>query len=221
MATAQTPVTTQHAWAVARDGAGDAYFDGDDAPSKPGAYNHAASLWASQIGGAADGQRVVLPVLTNSRNMLLKCFGDPASSAAGGGGSMRFGVGAIWAVAAIQGSGANPPVEYMGDFLGRFDVTVGNDQVGSSGILPSSPAPSMGRRATVRLDRAAYPGLRSVGVGGEASTLLVMDTAGCSYVIVELRCALPPDIASTGASTGAGSPSLVAATRLGVAYRFM
>lgn len=224
MAALRTTVTNQVAWTIAEDGSGDPYFvrrgteDEDNPLSDPGFYAHKDSIWTDLLGDA-DHQRLVVPVAEDGNTVLLKFFGDPASTNPTGSdpaGSVPMGIGAIWGVSELVQGGTT---EYVGDYLGRFDLTVGNHAVSSSTVLPTSPAAAFGRRATVQVDRAMLPGLRTTGVQGDAAAVLVADSLGYSHLVVELRCARSRWWSTNRNYKGYGAPNIVAASKLGFLYR--
>lgn len=209
--------TTQNAWHLAQHSAS-RYFVTTGELSDPGAYAHAQTLWTSNLGSGVE--RIVVPVPQAARNAMLKCFGraESASSASPPASStMSLGMGGVWGVS--EGVGSNPEyVEYFGEYLGRFDVTMRNGYVDSGSFLAAGgDAAALSRRQSVVADRAYLPGLRTIGERGEASPLTTLDTIGYGWLVVELRCRLP-----FGASGGpfAFDVTPVAATKMGFLYRF-
>ncbi|MFI4915377.1 MAG: hypothetical protein ACIAS6_02580 [Phycisphaerales bacterium JB060] len=220
--TKQYMTTRQVAWTVAADGSSK-YFVPHGTPaaglSPPDAYTHAVSLWESQLGDIAS-QRLVVPVEADSSNVLLKFFGKPESKPAGyptqTDNNMYMGIGAIWGVSELNAT----PTEYLGDWLGQFDVTIGTHDIGSSTSLPADGV--FGRRATVRVDKSIIPGIRAIGSQGEAAPVLVADGLGYTHLIVELRCVQPANSTVTRSGGWAfGNAVVVPATGLGFMYRFM
>lgn len=211
--------TSQEPWQLGQV-SGDRYFTQASGLSPPGAYAHSFALWPSALGGGS--QRVVVAVPQSARNVIIKCFGSPQSANAAdpgpGAPKMNMGIGALWAVS--PGEGSTPEiVEYFGDFLGRFDITLRDQVVDGQSFLAggSQPAAALSRRKTAVVDRAFLPGLRVNGEREEASPTLSFDALGCSHVVVELRCQTPALSAGTRFATDARPQ---AATQLGFLYRF-
>jgi hypothetical protein len=194
-----------------------------NALSPPGAYAYSKNIWLSTLASNTDAgqdQRIVLDVSSEQSSLaLFKFFGRPDSDPENPSAQARSGMGAIWGVSALGGGGP-PDDEYLGDYLGSFELTQGAVQATGTTALPTSPLAIFGRRATVSVDRAAFPGMRAVGeyplsreVGGQEtlvapSPALVVDTLGYWRLIVELRSQVP-----IGASGAQGM------THLGFAYR--
>lgn len=88
----------------------------------------------------------------------------------------------------------------------------------SNPILPSSPAPYFARQILVQEDHSIFPAFRIVGEEGEASPIIVSDTTGYKYVIVEMRCRLP--VGASGGPFAIPDVDTEAANRLGFLYRF-
>lgn len=210
--------TAQNSWHLAQH-SGSRYFVTIGELSDPKEYSHAETLWASNLGSGVE--RIVVPVPQAARNAMLKCFGraESASSASPPDpSSMTLGVGAVWGVS--EGVGSNPEyVEYFGEYLGRFDVTMRHGYVGSGSFLAAGgDAAALSRRQSVIADRAYLPGLRTIGERGEASPLTTLDTIGYGWLIVELRCRLP--VGASGGPFAFPGVDTVAATKLGFLYRF-
>ncbi|MEQ9095696.1 MAG: hypothetical protein RIE32_05480 [Phycisphaerales bacterium] len=223
--TTQYTTTSKIAWTLATDGAGGKYFVPHGTTpeamglSAPDAYAHAENLWADQLGDIAD-QRLVIPVDSNANNAMFKFIGKPGSTQPTGsdpGGDIAMGIGAIWGVSELN-AGTN---EYVGEYLGQFDITIGYDEIGSgTTVLPTDG--SFSRRATIRHDRSMIPGFRTTNVQGDSSPVLVVDSFGYSRMVVELRCVQPAN--SSKARPGGyawGNADTGPATGLGFMYRFM
>jgi len=234
MATPRTSVSPTTAWRVATGptGSGDsAYFlriipDGSpfNELSGPERYTFSTSPWIGQLASASVDevhQRVVLDLVqAESNQLLLKFFGSPESNPQPSFVSARVGVGAVWG---ISEASDGTDTEYIGEFLGRFQLTMGAVQAAGSAIFPpiapGEPA-IFGRRCTVVADRAMFPGFRAVGelplsTGQDASERLIspspvlaVDALGYTAMVVELR----------GRKLDGGVDSQ-GATELGVAYR--
>ena len=235
MTTPVFSVSQQSSWTVAEapaaGGGTEKYFMGFipvstpwNRLSDPAAYAYSKVAWQGTVAPSPTStpqvQRMVLDISSSESNTaIFKFFGSPESDPNNPSAKARMGMGAIWGVSNL--GGANPPAdEYLGDFLGRFELTQGAVPATGTSALPSTA--HFGRRATVTVDRAMFPGMRSVGeyplsrdVGGTEtlvapSPALLVDTLGYSTLIVELRAQLP-----LGSSGGQEM------TRLGFAYRLL
>jgi hypothetical protein len=195
--------------------------------SAPGAYAFSPVLWESQLSNGSTDivQRIVIDLsAAEGSTIALKFFGFGANVPST---TRDGGTGAIWGVSQILKPGVPPVIEYAGDFLGRFDLTLGDTRAASSSAVFQSESgtggdfgPRFSQRATIIVDRAMFPAIRNVGeyavsglVGSQwasvsSAPMLVLDTLGYSAMIVELRPERPR-----------GSTIAVAASRLGFAYR--
>lgn len=222
MPPAYASVTPRSPWSVAMvtPASNDlVYFESADGsdfeqPSEPAHYAFATSPWQSQIKTTTDiRQRLVIDAPPGECSLaMLKFFGRPASTS-----SAAFAVGALWGISQLSDGGDPETIEYLGEYLGQFDLTMGTVTATGSDILTQEGVGDgiFGRRATVRVDRAMFPGMRSVGSGStipsNAGPLLLVDCFGYSQLIVELRVVL-----ADGGEDGGGA----AATQAGFVYRF-
>jgi hypothetical protein len=174
------------------------YIDQQGSPSAPSFYNHTNnfSLWAPSFSGTGQRARIDLtPTDAEANSLLLKFYGNPGSpSLQTTSGVVRVGQAAVWGVSLLEGD--QQADEYMGDYLGLLQLTIGNDTLGDgdSGILPDGnpyPAAAWVREVLILEDRSLFPAMRIVGQEDEAAAMLVFDSIGYSYVIVELRCEVP------------------------------
>lgn len=116
--------------------------------------------------------------------MLLKFYGNPATTST----VARTGLVGLWGVSELNGA-----TEYVGDYLGKAKIVLGEKEIDSSAVLPDSGDTNPGfwaREVGVQDDRSLFPGMRVVGQEGEAAPVLVVDTMGYTYVIVEMRRAV-------------------------------
>ena len=213
-----TTETAQNAWHLAQH-SGNRYFVTTSQLSDTEDYAHAETLWTSNLGSGVE--RIVVPVPEAARNAMLKCFGraeSASSTSPPDPSTMSLGIGSVWGVS--EGVGSEPnDIEYFGEYLGRFDVTMRNGYVGSGSFLAAGgDAAALSRRQSVVADRAYLPGLRTIGERGEASPLTTLDTIGCGWLIVELRCRLP--VGASGGPFAFPGVTAAAATKLGFLYRF-
>lgn len=147
---------------------------------------------------------------TESNNVLLKFYGNPASSAIVTlPSTVRTGLVGIWGVSELNGGD-----EYIGDYLGKVMIEVGSKGVDSSTVLPAAGDVAYWiRHIGVQDDRALFPGMRVVGEQDEAAPVLVVDTMGYSQLIIEMRRV------AVGPTLTTADP--VAAAYLGFLYRFL
>lgn len=200
MATAVTPVSQQIAWSVMDDT--ELFLDDTGDLSDPKSYNHTdtASNWQSRFSPNSD-QRVRIDLATEANSLLLKFYGHPFSAlSVATPGFVYVGEGAVWGVSELV---KQTTTEYVGDYLGRFELIVGNDTVTSSNILSTDPDTAWVREIAVTEDRSIFPAMRIVGQQGDAAPVLVFDSMGYSQVIIELRCKLPAGFQSPGLTPGA------------------
>lgn len=124
---------------------------------------------------------------------MLKFFGLPEATTS----SRAMARGALWGLSDLSDGGDPATIEHIGEYLGRFDLTIGSSVATGSNILPKdgSDDSAFGRRATVQVDRAMFPGLRVAGatssIPSNAGPVLLVDALGYSQLLVELRCFLP------------------------------
>ncbi len=229
MAAARTSVTKTTNWTVAMgptSGGDKAYFWRLNNPqpanlnelSTPEYYTFNSVPWLSKLsedGNDDQRQRIVVDLSGDESNqILLKFFGTPQSTPALAN-KARVGMGAVWGVGELANG---TDTEYLGEFLGRFELTMGAEAATGSNVVPSDAI--FGRRCTVVADRSMFPGFRAVGEyplsqgsgGSEAlvapSPVLAVDALGYTAIIVELRGQFP-----------LGSAKSATATKLGFAYR--
>lgn len=205
MGTPYASVTPQTAWSLAEapDGAGGtvALFQPIVATSEladvsePSAYAFATSPWQSQLKTTTDiRQYIALDTPGDGFQVaMLKFFGFPEATPS----SRAMGRGAVWGLARLSGTEVPETMEYVGEYLGRFDLTIGAAVTTGSNILPQdgSDDAALVRRATVQVDRAMFPGLRVAGatssIPSNAGPVLMVDGLGYHQLLVELRCFLP------------------------------
>lgn len=151
-------------------------------------------------------QRVRLDLTSvESNNLILKFFENPATTSTTG----QTGLVGIWGVSELNGAS-----EYVGDYLGKAMILVGEKEVDSSAVLPHSGSSDPAfwvREIGVQDDRSLFPGMRIVGQEGEAAPVLVLDTMGYTHLIIEMR----------RVAVGTGLQTSNAALFLGFLYRFL
>lgn len=218
-------MTQRNPWRVASDASGEQYFyrlssDTYNALSPPNEYIYRAGAWnsvlASGLGDTVQQRLVVDLPADGGSNVALKFFGRPAPIYTPFV-NPRVGVGAVWGISPLNGGGFT---EYVGEFLGSFGLSIGSVQADGSSVITETQKPFFARRATVSIDRAAFPGFRIIGDfpltrfpdGQPAqpvspSPALVVDALGYGQLVVELRGVRP--VGSTGQ----------AADQLGFVYR--
>lgn len=204
MGTPESSVTMKTAWTLAEDSGGAAYFSQIDensefyGPSPPGTYAFETTIWDDQLRTTTDvRQRLVIPTPSGGCQLaMFKFFGILPTSP--GTPDRAFAVGAIWGVSELVKP--NPPedfIEFVGDYLGEFNITLGTSRSTDSDIIPESDSRDgyFGRRCSVQVDRASFPGFRVAGhptsVPSQAGPVLLVDGFGYSHMIVELRCIQP------------------------------
>lgn len=205
MSTPYVSVTPQTAWTLAEASDGSSGTVSFFLPvatssdfvdiSEPHAYAFATNPWVSQLKVSTDiRQYVVIDAPADGCQLaMLKFFGLPEATPS----SRVMARGAVWGLARLSGTEVPETMEYIGEYLGRFDLTIGSSVATGSQILPKdgSDDSAFGRRATVQVDRAMFPGLRVAGatssIPSNAGPVLLVDALGYHQLIVELRCYLP------------------------------
>jgi hypothetical protein len=178
------------------------FFTDDDPLSDPAAYAHLKTLPVTSLSGS--GQRIVLTPIDECSAIAFKFIGKPASNSS----VPRMGIGAFWGVSKVV---AGTDTEYLAEYLGQFDLTMGEAGLDGSGSDIFEAGTKWVRRFTVRTDRTLFPGERKVGEEGEASPVVVLDEMGYHAIIIELRNLKPDGAAFDVQPT----------TDLGVLYRIL
>lgn len=106
---------------------------------------------------------------------------------------------------------AGSDTEYLAEYLGQFDLTMGEAGLDGAGSDIFEAGTKWVRRFTPRTDRTLFPGERKVGEEGEASPVVVFDQMGYHAIIIELRNRKPDGAAA----------EVQATTDLGVLYRVL
>lgn len=222
MGTPYSSVTPQAAWTLAEasdGGGGTVALFLPVSPSleiadlsDPSTYAFATSPWQSQLKTSTDiRQYVVLDAPADGCQIaMFKFFGFPAATTS----SRGMARGAVWGLSELSEGSGPPTTEHVGEYLGRFDLTIGSAVATGSNILPvdGSDEAAFARRATVQVDRAMFPGLRVAGatssIPSNAGPVLVVDGLGYHQLLVELRCFAPANAEGSNADA------------VGLVYRF-
>lgn len=212
MATQVTPVSQQIAWLL-QDNTNKYLNDTGDL-SAPEAYNHAASPWTSDYSGN-DQQRVVFDLTTEANTFLLKFWGRPASTPPDPypSSTIYAGLGAVWGISKLVNQLVSPTTtEYLGEYLGKFELVVGRDQVASGTLLPDTEDPEGAAtwisEINILEDRSIFPAFRVIGQQGDAAPVLAFDSMGYSQIIVEMRSTLPAGFSRAGYDTASAPTDL-------------
>lgn len=187
MATRVNPVTERTDWTAPFDNTTNPYFTDTNGLSDPKAYALATTAWNTSFTG--NSQLLVVTPAAESNNLALKFLGKPESVAAEATtGNVYRGQGAIWGISKLVKSSTT---EFVAEFLGSFDLTVGTVSASASSILPNGTQGDEAffcREIAPRVDASLFPGMRVVGQQGDASPILLIDSMGYHQFLIELKC---------------------------------